>query len=53
MPLELQTALISALIALVTAGVSGYFTWNQVQREKTAGSLISRHPTPSNCTRHV
>ncbi|GHO51087.1 hypothetical protein [Ktedonospora formicarum] len=34
MPLELQTALISALIALLTAGVSGYFTWSQVQREK-------------------
>lgn len=35
MPLELQTALISALVALVTAGIGGYFTWSQVQREKT------------------
>lgn len=34
MPLELQTALISALVALLTAGISGYFTWSQVQREK-------------------
>lgn len=35
MPLELQTALISALVALATAGVGGYFTWSQVQREKS------------------
>lgn len=35
MPLELQTALISALIALITAGISSYFTWNQIQRERT------------------
>jgi hypothetical protein len=34
MPLELQTALISALVALVTVGVGGYFTWSQIQREK-------------------
>ena len=35
MPLELQTALISALVALVTAAIGGYVTWNQIQREKT------------------
>ncbi len=34
MPLELQTALISALVALIAATISGYFTWSQVQREK-------------------
>ena len=35
MPFELQTALISALVALVTAAIGGYLTWNQIQREKT------------------
>ncbi len=35
MPLGLQTALISALVAIITAGITGYFTWSQVQREKT------------------
>jgi hypothetical protein len=32
---ELQTALISAVVALITAIISGIITWNQIQREKT------------------
>jgi len=35
MPLELQTVLISAVVALVTALISGFITWSQIQREKT------------------
>src|SRR5690242_257620 len=35
MPLELQTALISALVALVTVALGGFFTWSQIQRERT------------------
>ena len=35
MPLELQTALIAALVALVTAALSSFITWSQIQREKT------------------
>src|SRR5690348_15855690 len=34
MPIELQTALISAVVALVTALIGGYLTWNQIQRER-------------------
>jgi hypothetical protein len=34
MPIELQTALISAVVALVTALFGGYLTWNQIQRER-------------------
>jgi hypothetical protein len=47
MPIELQTALISAGVALITALFGGYLTWSQIQRErkkwlidfKTASSL--------------
>lgn len=35
MPFELQAALISAFVALVTATIGGYFTWYQIQRERT------------------
>lgn len=35
MSIELQTALISALVALVTAAIGGYFTWYQIRRERT------------------
>ena len=35
MPLELQTALIAAVVALVTAALSSFITWSQIQREKT------------------
>ncbi len=31
---ELQTALIAGAVALVTAGITGYFTWQQIQRER-------------------
>jgi hypothetical protein len=34
MPLELQTALISAAVAIFTAVLGGSFTWYQVQRER-------------------
>ena len=34
MPIELQTALISAIVALITALFGGYLTWNQIQRER-------------------
>lgn len=34
MPLNLQTALIYAAVALITAAISGYFTFTQIQREK-------------------
>jgi hypothetical protein len=31
---ELQTALIAGAVALITASVTGYFTWQQIQRER-------------------
>lgn len=31
---ELQTALIAAAVALVTAGFTGFLTWQQIQRER-------------------
>jgi hypothetical protein len=34
MPIELQTALISAVVALITALFGGYLTWNQIKRER-------------------
>jgi hypothetical protein len=34
MPLELQTAFISATVAIITAAFAGYLTWNQIQRER-------------------
>lgn len=34
MSIELQTALIAALVALVTAGLTGVLTWMQIQRER-------------------
>lgn len=34
MPLEFQTALISAVVALFTATIGGFLTWNQIQRER-------------------
>jgi hypothetical protein len=34
MPIELQTAIIAAMVALFTAGISSYSTWRQVQRER-------------------
>lgn len=34
MPLEVQTALISAVVALFTAALGGFITWNQFQRER-------------------
>jgi hypothetical protein len=34
MPIELQTALIAAGVALVTALITGYFSWRQLQRER-------------------
>jgi len=34
MPLEIQTALIAATVALITATIGGYFTWNQIRRER-------------------
>jgi hypothetical protein len=34
MPVELQTAIIAAVIALLTTGLSGYLAWKQIQRER-------------------
>jgi hypothetical protein len=34
MPTEIVNALIAAIVALLTAGLSGYVTWNQIQRER-------------------
>src|SRR5690242_3800611 len=34
MPEQLQTALISALVAVLTAASAGFFTWKQIQRER-------------------
>ena len=34
MSIELQTAIIAAVVALLTAGLSGYLTWKQIQRER-------------------
>lgn len=34
MPLELQTAIIAAAIALLTALISSYVTWQQIRREQ-------------------
>lgn len=34
MPIELQTALISAAVALITALFGGYVAWSQIQRER-------------------
>ncbi len=34
MPTELVTAIIAAIVALLTAGVSGLITWSQIQRER-------------------
>ena len=31
---ELQTGLIAAAVALVTAGVTGYFTWQRIRRDR-------------------
>ena len=35
MPIEVQSAIIAALVALITAGITAYLTWNQIQRERT------------------
>lgn len=35
MTIEIQTALIAATVALITAGVTVYFSYNQIQRERT------------------
>ena len=35
MPVELQTALIAASVALITAAITGFFTWTQIRRERT------------------
>jgi hypothetical protein len=32
---EVQAALIAAIVALITTAIGGYFTWKQIQREKT------------------
>ncbi len=32
---ELQAGIIAAVVALVTAGFTGYLTWQQIQRERT------------------
>lgn len=32
---EIQSALIAALVALITASITGFLTWNQIQRERT------------------
>ncbi len=35
MTTEIQTALIAAIVALITAGIAAYFSYNQIQRERT------------------
>lgn len=35
MSTEILSALIAALVALITAAISGFITWSQVQRERT------------------
>lgn len=35
MDVAIQTALIAAVVSIVTAVVGAYFSWNQIQREKT------------------
>ena len=32
---ELQAGIIAAVVALVTAGITGFLTWQQIQRERT------------------
>ena len=32
---ELQAGIIAAVVALVTAGITGYLTWQQIQRERS------------------
>src|SRR5947209_12215682 len=34
MPIEILTPIISGLVALVIASISGFFTWRQVQQER-------------------
>ena len=34
MSLEIETALISALVALITTAIGGFLTWYQIQRER-------------------
>jgi hypothetical protein len=34
MPIELETALIAGVVALITASLTGYVSWLQVQRER-------------------
>ncbi len=34
MSIDLQTAIIAAIVALITAGLGGYLTWKQIQREQ-------------------
>jgi hypothetical protein len=34
MAMELQTGIIAAAVAVLTAGLSGYLTWKQIQRER-------------------
>ncbi len=34
MPLDLQTALVAAVVSLVTASLSGYVSWQQMKRER-------------------
>ena len=35
MPIEFQTILIAGVVSLLTAGLSGYLTWKQIQRERS------------------
>lgn len=35
MSAELQTALIAGVVALLTAGITGFLTWQQIQRERS------------------
>ena len=32
---ELQAGITAAVVALITAGITGYLTWQQIQRERT------------------
>jgi hypothetical protein len=34
MSLEIEAALISAFVALITTAIGGFLTWYQIQREK-------------------
>ena len=39
---EVEAGLIAAIVALITAGITGFLTWQQIQREREATLLAKR-----------